>query len=108
MFAGPNGSGKSTLNSYLPERLLGYYLNPDEIEREIREVGQLDLARYGVRASAPEAASFLKHSPQVIASGSDAGRELLGSQGDRLSFGRAAANSYWASAVAEFFRVSGR
>ncbi len=104
MFAGPNGSGKSTLKSYLPERLLGYYLNPDEIEREIREVGHLDLARYGVRASALEVASFLQQSPQVIASGSAVGCELLGSQGDRLSFGRAAANSYWASAVAEFFR----
>jgi predicted ABC-type ATPase len=36
MFAGPNGSGKSTLKSYLPEELLGAYLNPDEIEQEVR------------------------------------------------------------------------
>ena len=27
MFAGPNGSGKSVLKSYLPEPLLGVYLN---------------------------------------------------------------------------------
>jgi predicted ABC-type ATPase len=32
MFAGPNGSGKSTLNTVLPRRLLGTYLNPDELE----------------------------------------------------------------------------
>ena len=32
MFAGPNGSGKSVLKSYLPEPLLGVYLNADEIE----------------------------------------------------------------------------
>ena len=32
MFGGPNGSGKSSLKSYLPEPLLGIYLNPDEIE----------------------------------------------------------------------------
>ena len=31
MFAGPNGSGKSVLKSYLPEPLLGGYLNADEI-----------------------------------------------------------------------------
>jgi len=36
MFAGPNGSGKSSLKSFLPEELLGIYLNPDDIEREIR------------------------------------------------------------------------
>jgi len=43
MFAGPNGSGKSTLKSYLPKALLGVYLNPDEIEQEIRRQGFLDL-----------------------------------------------------------------
>jgi predicted ABC-type ATPase len=32
MFDGPNGSGKSVLKSYLPEPLLGFYLNPDENE----------------------------------------------------------------------------
>lgn len=39
MFAGPNGSGKSTLKSYLPGNLLGVYLNPDEIEQEVRTRG---------------------------------------------------------------------
>jgi predicted ABC-type ATPase len=36
MFAGPNGSGKSTLKTVLPPELLGVYLNPDEIESQIR------------------------------------------------------------------------
>lgn len=31
MFAGPNGSGKSTIKSMVPAKLLGVYLNPDEI-----------------------------------------------------------------------------
>ena len=35
MFGGPNGSGKSTLKGYLSNTLLGVYLNPDEIEKEI-------------------------------------------------------------------------
>ncbi|KAB2645750.1 MAG: hypothetical protein DVB33_10520 [Verrucomicrobia bacterium] len=48
MFAGPNGSGKSTLKTYLPASLLGVYLNPDEIEQEIRQQGMLDFAAYGV------------------------------------------------------------
>jgi len=43
MFAGPNGSGKSTLKSVLPDVLLGIYLNPDDVEREIRREGFLEI-----------------------------------------------------------------
>ena len=35
MFAGPNGSGKSTLKSMISPELLGIYVNPDEIQKEI-------------------------------------------------------------------------
>ena len=35
MFAGPNGSGKSTIKSVVPAGLLGVYLNPDEIQKDI-------------------------------------------------------------------------
>lgn len=35
MFAGPNGSGKSTIKGMVPTELLGVYLNPDEIQKEI-------------------------------------------------------------------------
>lgn len=41
MFAGPHGSGKSRLKQYLPEALLGVYLNADDIEKAIREQGLL-------------------------------------------------------------------
>ena len=44
MFAGPNGSGKSTIKGVLPPELLGVYLNPDEIEKDSRKQGFLDLA----------------------------------------------------------------
>jgi hypothetical protein len=52
MFAGPHGSGKSVLKSYLPPKLLGVYLNPDEIQRDIEMSGFLDLGVFGVLASA--------------------------------------------------------
>lgn len=45
MFAGPNGSGKSAIKDLLPKQLLGVYVNPDEIEKAIRDVGFLDLGR---------------------------------------------------------------
>lgn len=39
MFAGPNGSGKSTIKAEFEKKysaLLGIYVNPDEIEAQIR------------------------------------------------------------------------
>jgi Uncharacterized protein conserved in bacteria len=45
VFAGPNGSGKSTLKSYLRPALLGVFVNPDEIEEEIRRSGFLDFSK---------------------------------------------------------------
>ncbi len=48
MFAGPKGSGKSTIKSVLPESLLGIYVNPDEIQKDIAERGFLDVRDYGV------------------------------------------------------------
>ena len=43
MFAGPNGSGKSTFKSILRPELLGIFVNPDEIEQQIRKYDFLDL-----------------------------------------------------------------
>ena len=56
MFAGPNGSGKSTLKTVLSPALLGVYLNPDDIERDIRDTGYLDLPAYSAEPTREEAA----------------------------------------------------
>jgi predicted ABC-type ATPase len=40
IFAGPNGSGKSTIKTVISDSLLGHYLNPDEIEKEVKRIGQ--------------------------------------------------------------------
>ena len=78
MFAGPNGSGKSTLKTVLPAALLGVYLNPDDIERDIRDSGFLDLAAYGAeptREEAQRAQAFLRASPFLVKAGlADAAR----------------------------------
>ena len=60
MFAGPNGSGKSTLKSYLPTALLGVYLNPDEMESEIRRQNFLDFIAYDVTTTADAGGHFSK------------------------------------------------
>ena len=58
MFAGPNSSGKSTIKAVVEDKigpeLLGVYINPDEMERDIRTCGVLDLSAYGVETSAEE------------------------------------------------------
>ena len=69
MFAGPNGSGKSLLKSYLPKELLGVYLNPDEIEQEIRRQGFLDFKAYGVTTAADEVLGFFTSSSFLISAG---------------------------------------
>ena len=69
MFAGPNGSGKSTLKSYLPEDLLGVYLNPDEIEARLHSQGALDFKEYGISTTADELLSFIRNSTLLSASG---------------------------------------
>ena len=66
MFAGPNGSGKSTIKSVLPPELLGVYLNPDEIEKEIRYMGFLDVSTYGIETTADEILPFFVNSTLLL------------------------------------------
>jgi len=104
MFAGPNGSGKSLLKSYLPKELLGVYLNPDEIEQEIRRQGFLDFAAYGVTATADEVLVFFQGSSFLIKEGfGDAAKHLDFANG-QLNFTKVEINSYFASVTCDFLR----
>jgi hypothetical protein len=104
MFAGPNGSGKSTLKSYLPEELLGFYLNPDEMEEGIRAEGFLDLAIYGVRSTADEVQAFLKNSTLLAAAGLGHVADQVGFRNERLDFSNVSVDSYIASVAVDFLR----
>ena len=104
MFAGPNGSGKSLLKSYLSKELLGVYLNPDEIEQEIREQGFLDFAADGVTATADEALAFFKGSSFLISAGFGDAAKRLEFTNDRLDFTKVEVNSYFASVACDFLR----
>lgn len=104
MFAGPNGSGKSTLKSVLPSELLGIYLNPDEVEQEIRRQGFLDLNTYGMASSADEVLPFFTRSTFLQESGcAEEVRRLTCAEG-RLNFAGLAVNSYLASVAVDFLR----
>ena len=104
MFAGPNGSGKSTLKSYLPAALIGVYLNPDEMEQEIRRQGFLDFTAYGVTTAAAEVLLFFQNSTFLNSAGfGDAAKQLVFGK-HRLEFGTVAVNSYLASVASDFIR----
>lgn len=104
MFAGPNGSGKSTLKSCLPKELLGVYLNPDEIEQEIRRQLFLDFAAYGVTTTVDEVLAFFKGSSLLITAGFGEATKQLGFANDRLDFRKVDVNSYFASVAGDFLR----
>lgn len=63
IFAGPNGSGKSTIKSVISPKLLGYYLNPDEIEKEINEHDCLDIRDYNIHTNQEEIIHFFESHP---------------------------------------------
>ncbi len=104
MFAGPNGSGKSTLRTVLPGKLLGVYVNPDEVEQSIRQHGFLDLAAFEVTATAEEILPFFANSPFNRREGYAEAAKRLAFDANRLDFTRARVNSYFASVASDFIR----
>lgn len=63
MFAGPNGSGKSTIKAVIPSNLLGLYLNPDEIEKEVKLNGGYDFSSFNVEFTQSEINTFFSKHP---------------------------------------------
>jgi predicted ABC-type ATPase len=104
MFAGPNGSGKSVLKSYLPEPLLGVYLNADEIEAGVNQRGYVEMASFGIETTAEEVLPVLTRSTFLMKEGfSEAAKRVTFDHG-RLGFPAGVMNSYFASALADFLR----
>jgi predicted ABC-type ATPase len=104
MFAGPNGSGKSTIKGVIRSELLGLFINPDELEKEIRVHKALDLDRFGVQATQEELLDFFGNST-LLRKANLVGnvRSLLLLNG-KLTLPEAQVNSYFASVAADFIR----
>jgi predicted ABC-type ATPase len=65
MVAGPNGSGKTTLLETLLEILgnkfsLGYYLNPDAIEKTLAATGDINFNSWGLRVQEQALRLFIR------------------------------------------------
>lgn len=103
MFAGPNGSGKSTINSVIHSRLLGLYINPDEIEKGLR-IGSLSLTNFQIQARAEEILSYFQNSTLLRKVGLSAQIESLRFEDNRFSIEADDVNSYYASVISDFIR----
>lgn len=104
MFAGPNGSGKSTLNSIISKELLGVYINPDEIEKEINKFSFLDMRNYRVETNEEEVISFFENHPLLEKADSTNELSLLRFLDNKIDFSNMSINSYYASICADFIR----
>jgi len=103
MFAGPNGSGKSTLKSMIRPELLGVYINPDEIEKEIQDRGFLDLRKYQISTSSQEIESFIKKS-QLIPEKAISKEHQFNFFENKLSFEIKNIDGYLGSLISDFIR----
>jgi len=104
MFAGPNGSGKSTIKSVIAPELLGVYINPDDIEKDIRINGCLDLKTFGVSATGQALLEFFRVSTLLAKAGLVTESQRVRLNDDVLDFSNIAVNSYYASVISDFLR----
>lgn len=104
MFAGPNGSGKSTLKSVIGAPLLGVYINPDEIEKEIATRDSLDLEAFGIRTTSDEVLTFFQNSTLLQKVDLLDEAEQLSFNDGKLDFFAIVVNAYFASVAADFLR----
>lgn len=105
MFAGPNGSGKSTIKekiSAIDPQWLGVYINPDEIQKSVKETGQLDFTEYGLEVNERELFHFLSNSTQLLENDFEDIVRSLSFQRNSLSFDNFTNNAYLISALADF------
>lgn len=104
MFAGPNGSGKSTIKDVINKELLGIYINPDDIEKNIKENGYLDFNNFEIEASEKEVLDFFRNSTLLKSVNLQNKISDLKYENNKLIFINIDVNSYFASVCADFIR----
>lgn len=106
MFAGPNGSGKSVLKTILKSELLGIYVNPDEIEKIIKNCGFLNLKDFNAESEEKEVLNYFLNSSLLRENNLSDEVKLLKFDNQKIDFSAIKINSYFASVVADFIRNS--
>lgn len=109
MVAGPNGSGKSTLvRKVLEPGWIGYYLNPDEMLKEIiSNGGYFDLHSIGFVVSGIELLDFFQNSSFLISAGLSGEANNIGFSEGKVYFAGLTRNAefpYFVSVLADYIR----
>ncbi len=104
MFAGPNGSGKSSIKDLIKSKLVNIYINPDEIEKEIKQSNFLDLTQYGITTTQIEILDFFGHSTLLEKAGLILNANEFKFIEGKLYLNSVRFNSYFASVTADFIR----
>ena len=62
LFAGPNGSGKTTIINKIPDNInLGFLINADDIEAELRKNGYFNLKHHQLKLTTFELQNFISN-----------------------------------------------
>lgn len=104
VFAGPNGSGKSMLKTNLKAEMLGVYINPDEIEKNIKNFGFLNFEEFDVKTNEDEVLEHFLNSSLLQKTNLICEAKLLKFKDQKLDFSAVKINSYFASVAADFIR----
>lgn len=104
MFAGPNGSGKSTLKASVSEQLLGKYINPDDIEKQITSTKALDFSDYSITVTETDVLNFFRNSTLLDGGNQKIFVDSLIFSENKLLFESVPTNSYFASVASDFIR----
>ena len=104
MFAGPNGSGKTSIKTIIRPELLGMYINPDDIEKNIAQNNFLDFTTYEIKTTYEEVLLFFNNSVLLSKAGLINKIQQLHFDDNKLFSPPAQINSYFASVIADFIR----
>jgi predicted ABC-type ATPase len=106
MFAGPNGSGKTTVKIGLQRsaQWFGIYINPDELEKTIRDTGILLLEPFDLTTSTEEIRNHFALSPFLQSQQLHMAASEIEYRNGEITFNHLEMNSYYASALADFLR----
>lgn len=104
MFAGPNGSGKSTIKSCINSKLLGFYINPDEIEQKLLTCGAIDLSHFEIETEETDILSYFQQSDLLKNVGFTDQLKFISFTKNCFSIPAPIVNSYYASVLSDFIR----
>ena len=104
IFAGPNGSGKSTIKDEIDPQLIKIYVNADELEKEAKATGFIDLTAFEVSTTLPELLAFHTEHYLIRSKGLDQQAKRIGLLGSKVDYRQVDIDSYFASVISDFLR----